>query len=200
MDTKNTFIIYGLIDPRDGVIKYVGKSTTGLNRIRQHSEFARLKKEKTPKSYWIKKLISLGLKPIGTVLSSHSSPEELMKAEIEWIAKYRALGLPLKNLSAGGYGPLHVLQSKETKLKKSIANKRRYEDPQERIRTSLAMRGILKGRTFPERGRPIQDQFGNKYPSVCEAERMLKIRRRSIFRVLSGERKSVHGYRFTYSE
>ena len=30
------FLIYGLVDPRDGQLRYVGKSTSGLRRPRSH--------------------------------------------------------------------------------------------------------------------------------------------------------------------
>ena len=53
--------IYVLIDPRNDEKKYVGMSKDPYKRLAEH--IYDIKREKTKKSNWIKKLINLNLKP-----------------------------------------------------------------------------------------------------------------------------------------
>lgn len=49
-------------------------------------------------------------------------------------------------------------------------------------------------------GRPIIDQFGNKYLAIFDAAKKLKLHQSLIGKVLHGERKSTGGYIFKYVE
>ena len=53
--------IYYLLDPRDGIVRYVGKSKDPNKRYRQHIK--KLDKRNTPKKLWLLKLFSLDMKP-----------------------------------------------------------------------------------------------------------------------------------------
>ena len=64
----NKFIIYGLRDPRTGEIRYVGKSSYGINRAYQHSRPGDLDKDPTYKGKWLRKLRKLGLRAEAVVL------------------------------------------------------------------------------------------------------------------------------------
>ena len=57
-----TVFIYGLQDPRDGKIKYIGKSVNLRARFNAHLEEAK-HKINTDKCIWIRALLSCGLKP-----------------------------------------------------------------------------------------------------------------------------------------
>ena len=85
-------LIYGLRDPRTNEIRYVGQSSTGLHRPKQHAKYkgpARSAKEK-----WVAKLLRLCLVPEIVILQVLEGPDELNSAEIFWIALGReALGL-----------------------------------------------------------------------------------------------------------
>ena len=54
------FIIYGLTDPRTGEVRYVGKSTSGMNRPRAHRWPTHMRLN-THTAAWVRKLHSLGL-------------------------------------------------------------------------------------------------------------------------------------------
>lgn len=99
-------LIYGLRDPRDGAIRYVGKSTSGMRRPRQHSK--RASSERTHKSAWIRQLRDLGLEYEIVVLEqlgSECSKDTINAREIFWIALGReSLGERLTNITAGGDG------------------------------------------------------------------------------------------------
>lgn len=95
------FIIYGLRDPRDGAIRYVGQSSRGLLRPRQHFYQAK-HGERGFKSNWIRSLDSLGLK-YEIVVLEQTALELLDEREIWWIAQGRIAGT-LTNVSDGGDG------------------------------------------------------------------------------------------------
>lgn len=99
-------LIYGLRDPRDGAIRYVGKSSTGMKRPKAHSK--RAASEQTHKAAWIRKLQAAGLQYEIVVLEQlgDDCSKDLINArEIAWIALGReALGDRLTNGSDGGDG------------------------------------------------------------------------------------------------
>jgi len=98
------WLVYGLRDPRNGEIRYVGKSSSGLRRSRAHQIPAYLKQEpNSHKANWIRKLNALGLEPEPVVLQQLGSPVGLCDAERQWIAIGRAaLGKRLTNATSGG--------------------------------------------------------------------------------------------------
>lgn len=92
--------IYGLQDPRDGLIYYVGKSNRPEYRLRQH-----LKDETTNrnKALWLGDLKVASIKPVLVILEE-TDAQDWATAERRWIAKGRADGWPLTNILAGGMG------------------------------------------------------------------------------------------------
>jgi len=97
------FIIYGLIDPTSLLVRYVGMSSSGMKRPRQHRQ-ARAVSGKTYCARWIRKLFSNGLDFEIVILEIVSSQAGLPDAEKWWIAYGRACGWPLTNLTDGGEG------------------------------------------------------------------------------------------------
>src|SRR5690606_8102528 len=97
-DTKpSKWIIYGLIDPRNNHLRYIGRSTKGLKRAHSiHSA-----KCKT----WIISLLQKGLVPIPLILEefekSNNINEVLNNSEIKWINKAREEGANLTNMTSG---------------------------------------------------------------------------------------------------
>lgn len=102
----DTHIIYGLVDPRDHTLRYVGKSTSGLKRPKQH--FCPYYLENLPfKNYyvyrWIRKLLKQNVKPEIVVLEE-CEPENLNFWEVWHIAYWKGLGCRLTNATLGGEG------------------------------------------------------------------------------------------------
>ncbi len=96
------YLIYLLIDPRTGEVRYVGKSTTGPNRANAHWRPSNLKRS-SYKVNWLKQLASFDLVP--DVFFKEYGPEDpLGEIEIFWIALGRAWGCRLTNLTTGGEG------------------------------------------------------------------------------------------------
>ena len=96
-------LIYGLVDPVTKLVRYIGKSTSGLRRPKMH----KYDRHKSHKVNWMKGLIARGLTYEITVLEylpMGSSEALLLATEIYWIAYGRASGWPLTNITPGGRG------------------------------------------------------------------------------------------------
>lgn len=93
--------IYGLKDPRDQTIRYVGKSVKPKQRFNAH-----LKDEMTnvEKAKWIGELRRLGLKPKMVILEI-ADEGNWSTVECKWIAKGRKDGWPLTNAESGSSQP-----------------------------------------------------------------------------------------------
>ena len=89
-----------MTDPRDGLVKYVGKNVDVSKR--KWSHFNPLVKEKTKNSYWERKLIKLGLLPIFEVIDECRTNWAQM--ERHYIRFYKSCGAKLNNLAEGGEG------------------------------------------------------------------------------------------------
>ncbi len=83
------FYIYGLIDPRNGELRYVGKTNNLSVRFKRHCYATSLG---THKSSWIKSLKRLNLEPQLLVLEEYSQESASLSAEQELIAYYRSIG------------------------------------------------------------------------------------------------------------
>lgn len=97
------FLIYGLIDPRNGELRYVGKSTSGMRRPRAHMSLLKYETN-TYKANWLRQLLVEDFKPDIEVLETYESADALVEAERFLIAYFRSIGCRLTNLTAGGDG------------------------------------------------------------------------------------------------
>ena len=199
------YIVYGLIDPNTKKLRYIGKSTRGLERPRQHFWPSNVKQRRYVYN-WIRGLLAVGLKPEIITLEVHSVPDTLYDAEQRLIAFFRALGAPLTNLSDGGPG-WSGPKSEAVRLKISKALKGRHiGPPSAEHRRRLRESNLGKKRSEETRlnmaiskgGRPFVDQNEMVYHTIQGAARTLGLRATDICRVLKGRRKSVGGYRFSY--
>jgi hypothetical protein len=104
-ETDRRLLVYALLDPRTERVRYIGKSTRGLHRPKAHTapSVLRLNAE-TYRGRWLAQLVALGLAPVVRVLEVCGTHEALSEAEIRWIARGRAEGWPLTNLTEGGDG------------------------------------------------------------------------------------------------
>lgn len=217
-------LIYALVDPRNGNVRYIGKSTTGLWRPKTHQMPKTLEKDSNGhKANWIRQLKGRGLSYQIVVLEEDLDKADLGSAEQEWIAWGRWQGWPLVNMTDGGDGQPGLRHSEEAKRK--IAEKaalyRHSEESRAKIgtahrgkkvspETGARISAAKKGRRTPleERralsrshgGRAFVDQFGRRYETTVEASEALGIARPMIGRVLHGQAKHTHGLVFRYVE
>lgn len=95
--------IYGLYDPRNKELRYVGKATDLHKRLIGHISLA--KGDVTnPKSKWINELLSEGLNPEIRVLEE-TDENNWPDVEKKWIADCLAEGISLSNILEGGDTP-----------------------------------------------------------------------------------------------
>jgi len=102
LSSKN--ITYGLLDPRDNRLRYVGQSSIGLERPQKHWKHKKLRERKDHCHNWIRLIIADGLLPEVVIIEELDDRLKLNKAEMKWIKKYRDDGLDLTNMTDGGEG------------------------------------------------------------------------------------------------
>jgi hypothetical protein len=132
-------LIYGLVDPRTMLVRYVGCSSRGLTRPRQHVA-PRERKFNRYKDRWIAQLEAAGLSYEIAVLAP-STRETLKADEVWWIAYGRASGWPLTNLTDGGDGTLGFVSGPETRAKISAYHKGRKHSAEHNAKVAEANRG-----------------------------------------------------------
>jgi hypothetical protein len=111
-----TIKIYILIDPNDGDIKYVGKTTQKLSyRLSAHMR----EKGKCHRVNWIKKLKEQNQKPRIMVIEEIDGGWPWQESERFWIKFFKKLGFNLTNNTSGGDGVPDL--PKETRQKISAA-------------------------------------------------------------------------------
>lgn len=131
-----TGYIYFLSDPRNGLVKYIGKTV--------HDPYKRYKdhisdKKNNKKSSWIKSLKNNGLLPAMDVLDEVPI-EEINFWEMHYISLFKSWGFDLKNHTIGGDGIIGYKHTEESKKKISNSTKGRTlsDDHKNKIRLALS--------------------------------------------------------------
>lgn len=134
-------LIYGLVDPRDGLVHYVGKSERGMARA--NAPYGR--KEGMTKRAWLDELRKqeLHAQPVILQLVHDEQPpwwwgglgaSALNSAERWWIALGRVFGWPLTNSSDGGNGAAGYRHRPDALAKMRLAASAHWRDPDYRSR------------------------------------------------------------------
>lgn len=93
-------VIYALIDPRDGRVRYIGKAKDAQKRLKGHMRETR---RRSPLYSWIASLKKQGLQPSCEILLTCVG--DWCEAEKRLIAEYREKFSDLLNLADGGDEP-----------------------------------------------------------------------------------------------
>lgn len=113
---RSRYLVYALVDPTDLRTRYVGVSSSGLQRPKVHGSPSYLAKAYNKrKDDWIVNLKSRRLYYAIRVLEYFDTPEEAHAAEPYWINWFRSIGEHLYNLTVGD--DTQIRASEETKLK-----------------------------------------------------------------------------------
>lgn len=140
LNQPSKFLIYGCIDPRTRLIRYIGRSSSGLAHPRSYAGRAMLENS-THRARWIKELLRSGLIYEITVLEEVPNSAALNPAECWWIAYGRLFGWPLVNHTAGGDGLSGYKLPAATKAKIGAALKGRIATAEARAANARAQRG-----------------------------------------------------------
>lgn len=207
------FIIYALIDPNGNHPRYVGQSSSGLERYRQHLKGLACRDGCRYKKFWVQQLLDRGDKPGVVILLSLPGPEYLDAAERFWIAELRARGCELTNLTDGGVGTRGWRATQETRDRMSASQKGHLVSQEQRDAISKTLTGRPTGRKglpmtpaakaahqLAHAIPPFQDQHGRAYTTIKEAAERWKLAPGNICNVLKGKRKSTGGLIFTYKD
>jgi hypothetical protein len=94
--TVTTWMIYALIDPRDDMIHYIGRTIRPNGRLQQHLEEVTVNKKK---NQWLQELKKLHMTPRMEVLESlECKAIDAERRETYWIQYLLTIGAPLTNI------------------------------------------------------------------------------------------------------
>lgn len=191
MESKPVYI-YGLFDPRDSSLRYIGKSINPERRLYEHVlESLREAGNSSFRVGWIKHLLSIGLEPELEILEE-CDETNWQQAEIDWIAECKANGLQLVNLTPGGESPprwdemcdpVAARQKlKESRRKRTPPNLGKKWSDEYKKKMSQALSGS---------NNPMYGKFGKDHPKTGKKDSPEEIaRKRSVF---LGERNPMYG-------
>ena len=178
--------IYGLIDPRNDKIKYVGQTKWTLNkRYCEHLRNAKYKKTKYLNLYmWINKLKNIDLLPIIKKIEN-VDVEFLNEREKYWISYY---GKQLINVTKGGAGINFIEKRKFTKEhRKKIGDSCRGKKHYRYGKSAHNIESICK--LSKKTGKIIK-----KYLSIKDAYIDTNVKQSAISSCLSNNRNSAGGF------
>lgn len=105
-----THYIYHLRDPRDGSVRYVGKSTNPRARLRQHLKDAQARAV-TDKQQWLRQLAALKLQPTLIIAGQYADEAAARIAESDHLHRHRATALNIHDPRKGA-GDLRPARAK----------------------------------------------------------------------------------------
>lgn len=121
--------IYILIDPRNGLVRYIGKTIRPSERYSHH---IRAINEHNRKNNWIKSLLSVGCKPIMQIIDTVSISEWKFW-ECHYISLFKSWGFDLTNLSDGGQGAESTTIESRVKMRNSALGKKHSQATKDKI-------------------------------------------------------------------
>lgn len=151
-------IIYALICPMSGKVRYVGKTAMQLGRrLSSHIMGCTSGRDKhLRKNVWLSEILAEDLIPGIAILERVPAEECWESVERRWISHYRTiLGEELLNASDGGKGPRGFVPSAETRERISASGKSRAPYPRKppSDATKAKISASLKGRDGPMKGK-----------------------------------------------
>jgi len=143
-EARATTAIYTLSDPRDGRVRYIGKTERSLKqRLSQHVYASEQSSHFT--ANWIKSLLAEGLIPIIEELEVIEVGGDWVEAEQRWIKIYRERGAALTNLGDGGEGNPGFTHRQETRLRLSQATAAHMNKPDVKRKHAFGMSDFEHG-------------------------------------------------------
>lgn len=174
--------IYALIDPRDGRVRYVGKTVkTAQERLKDHL-WSRKQCAKRPLYRWLNDLLASSLSPQIVVLEEVSFSDlerreqlaTIDATETRWITHFREAAAPLLNLTTGGNGCHGRKMSDSHKAALSAKLTGRKSTPEQK---ENSRRGALRRDNSTRVRGQKHPCFGKPFTCANEEERVAKIKK-----------------------
>lgn len=161
MTDRRRRTIYGLLDPRDGRLRYVGVTVIALrHRLRLH--FVQARDREGAKEDWLRELEAAGLAPAIFTLAVVPAGGDWEAAERAWIARMRS-SYDLLNRAAGGASATGARHSEETRARHAEATRRAYQDPIERERRRAIVAAAARQ---PEKRRRLSEAAQRRWAAM----------------------------------
>jgi len=214
-------LIYALIDPLTSMVRYIGKSSTGLKRPYEHARLSRLQRCSATMRDWLEQLRTTDLSYDVVVLEYVEDPTSsatplrshweqrlnitrLNDAEIWWIAYGRASGWPLFNKASGGIGSAGFRRTNESRDLMRAAHLGKKLTPVHRARIGAAGTGrrhSLETRakmSVAATGRTIPNDVRAKISAstklnMTSADYLMKLRMAKLGKVFTPEHRAKIG-------
>lgn len=139
-------VIYGLVDPRTGHLRYVGKTCRTMSaRLVAHRTTARTGRSTVSSGVWLRELMDQGFQPDAFVLEIVPAGGDWVAAERYWIASMKLAGAILTNHSCGGEGIGGFRHTAATKAKISEKHRGKIISFAQRQAMSERLRGVPRG-------------------------------------------------------
>jgi group I intron endonuclease len=157
--------IYGLVDPRNQQIRYVGRTINLHKRLNAHINGREPHSEH--KQRWIDQIKSDGSIP--EIVTLETSTEDGWKeAERFWISYFRYIGANLTNISNGGQGIGGKRFSEEDKMRMSVTRKGKKRSPEACANISKGRIGIKHTEETKKKISDIVKKSWSEHPEIYE--------------------------------
>ena len=135
--TEAKYLIYGLANPITRNVRYIGRSSTGIERPRRHWKNENILNDGLYVHNWCKKMLNLGFEPAVIIFEEFEEAadinEKLNSAEMKWISYYKIRGARLTNLTDGGEGCLNPSEFTREKMRDTKLGIPRLENTKKKI-------------------------------------------------------------------
>ncbi len=132
------YCIYGIVDPRDEQIFYIGQTRNYVRRREQHREGT-----DQLSGLMVRIIKENGLVPLFVILERCPSEEAALFAEVSWIDHFRRRGAKLSNSQAfSGYAARNAERQARTKALEGMQKKQRAK-----------LRDVANGKHYSETDR-----------------------------------------------
>jgi hypothetical protein len=128
--------IYGLIDPETGLIRYIGKSTRPIERLRAHCR----ERSACHRSNWLQSLATRGLEPEMVILERIEGAWPWQISERYWIAFARYHGWPITNNTSGGDGVRDLPEEARRKIAATWKGRKHKAETIEKLQAARRLR------------------------------------------------------------
>lgn len=173
MENKK-YYVYGLFDPRNSELRYIGYSNNLKVRLQGHCSPSKLKKN-NHKNNWIKSVKNTGIRPEIVILETYEIESDAQDAEIDLIAYYKYIGCDLTNRTKGGDPGVRYIRTEKIRQKTSESSKGRKHTEATKQQISKKLTGFKRSE---ENVKNISDGLKGKYTgknSSCYTSGRIKV-------------------------